>query len=172
MKKINLKKIGIVAGGIALAAIVLIAVIHTGRTGSMTDEAAVTEEELVQYRQNIGNSMDVKKSILIFFNTQEECQSFIDEHGGDTDPLSAGMGITPQMKDGYFNVVGNAVFEPLFDNMQDGECAKEPIGFGGAFCYFKRLENYSVTNKDEDLREFIKQEKTMKKGGEIDEKTD
>lgn len=135
------------------------------------DEAiSITDDDLQQYRQNIGDSMDIKKSILIIFNTQEECRAFINEHGSDTDPLSAGVGIIPQMKDGYYNVVGNTVFETIFDNLQDGEYTKKPINFGGAFCFFKRLENYSVTDNDKDLREFIKKEKSMKKGGEINEK--
>ncbi len=130
----------------------------------------ITEEDLQQYRKNIGDSMDVKKSILIIFNTQEECQSFIESHGDDTDPLAAGEGITPLMEDGYFNCVGNVVFEPLFDTMLDGAHLKEPVLYGGAYCYFKRLQNYSVVNSDEDLKEFIRKEKTMEKGGELNEK--
>lgn len=133
-------------------------------------DITVTAQDLQQYRQNIGDSMDVKKSILIIFNTPEECQSFLEGHGGDADPLAAGKGMTPLMEDGYFNCVGNAVFEPLFDTMQDGEYRKEPVPFGGAYCYFKRLENYSVADSDEDLTEFIRKEKTMEKGGELDEK--
>jgi hypothetical protein len=113
--------------------------------------------------------MDVKKSIVLIFNTQEECQNFISKHGNDENPLSAGLGIAPQMQDGYYNVVGNSIFETIFDSLEDGEYAKEPIEFGGAFCYFKRLENYSVVNNDEDLTEFIKQEKSMERGDEFDE---
>lgn len=159
-----------------LAAVIVIALIFTVMYFSKTEEnnlsekeISVTAEDLQEYRQNIGNSMDIKKSILLIFNTQEECQNFINEHGNADDPLSAGAGIAPQMEDGYYNVVGNTIFETVFDGLQDGEYAKEPIEFGGAFCYFKRLENYSVTNNDEDLTEFIKQEKSMEKGGEINE---
>ena len=110
----------------------------------------VTEVDLQQYRQNIGDSMDVKKSILIIFNTQEECENFIETHGGEADPLAAGEGITPLLEDGYFNCVGNAVFEPLFDTIQDGAHLKDPVLYGGAYCYFKRRENYSVVNSDDD----------------------
>lgn len=137
---------------------------------SEKENVSVTAEDLQEYRQNIGSNMDIKKSILLIFNTYEECQDFISEHGNAENPLSAGIGIAPQMEDGYYNVVGNSVFETIFDSLQDGQYVKEPIEFGGAFCYFKRLENYSVVNNDEDLKEFIKQEKSMEKGGEINEK--
>lgn len=141
-----------------------------------TDKIEVTAEDLEEYRRNIGNSMDVKKSALIIFNSAEECQAFINDYGNNENVLTLVKGILPQMqeKDGkqYFNVVGNAVFEPLFDSLQDGEYMKKPVGYGGAYCYFKRLENYSITENDEDLKEFIKREKTMEKGGEVNEKTD
>ena len=160
-----------------LAAVIVIALLFAVMYYSKTEEnnlpekesISVTAEDLQEYRKNIGNSMDIKKSILLIFNTYEECQDFINEHGDADNPLSAGIGIAPQMEDGYYNVVGNTIFEAVFDSLQDGEYAKEPIDFGGAFCYFKRLENYSVTNDDEDLKEFIKQEKSMEKGGEINE---
>lgn len=160
-----------------LAAVIVIALLFAVMYFSKPDtknlpqkeDISVTAEDLQEYRKNIGNSMDIKKSILLIFNTYEECQNFIGEHGDADNPLSAGIGIAPQMEDGYYNVVGNSIFESVFDNLQDGEYAKEPIDFGGAYCYFKRLENYSVTNNDEDLKEFIKQEKSMEKGGEINE---
>ena len=160
-----------------LAAVIVIALLFAVMYFNNPDEnnlsekesISVTAEDLQEYRKNIGNSMDIKKSIVLIFNTQEECQDFINEHGDADNPLSAGVGIAPQMEDGYYNVVGNSIFETVFDNLQDGEYAKEPIEFGGAFCYFKRLENYSVTHNDEDLKEFIKQEKSMEKGGEINE---
>jgi hypothetical protein len=160
-----------------LAAVIVIALIFAVMYFNNPEEndfsekeiISVTAEDLQEYRNNIGNSMDIKKSILLIFNTQEECQNFINEHGDADNPLSAGVGIAPQMEDGYYNVVGNSVFETIFDSLQDGEYAKETIEFGGAFCYFKRLENYSVTNNDEDLTEFIRQEKSMERGGEINE---
>lgn len=159
-----------------LAAVIVIALIFTVMYFSKTEESnlsekeiSVTAEDLQEYRQNIGNSMDIKRSILLIFNTQEECQGFINEHGNAENPLSAGVGIAPQMEDGYYNVVGNTIFETIFDSLKDGEYAKEPIEFGRAFCYFKRLENYSIVNSDEDLKEFIRQEKSMEKGGEINE---
>ena len=155
-----------------LAAVIVIVLIFTVmhfNKPSEVESISVTAEDLQEYRQNIGNSMDVKKSILLIFNTQEECQNFINEHGNAENPLSAEAGIAPQMEDGYYNVVGNTIFETIFDSLQDGEYAKEPIEFGGAFCYFKRLDNYSVVNNDEDLTEFIRQEKNMERGGEINE---
>ena len=155
-----------------LAAVIVIALIFAVmyfNKPSEVESISVTAEDLQEYRQNIGNSMDIKKSILLIFNTREECQNFISEHGDADDPLSAGAGIAPQMEDGYYNVVGNTIFETVFDGLQNGEYAKEPIEFGGVFCYFKRLENYSVVNNDEDLTEFIRQEKSMERGGEINE---
>ena len=135
------------------------------------NDIQVTAQDLTEYRKNIGNSMDVKKGILIIFNTKDECQRFIDEHGEDKNVLSLGKGITPQMQgengERYYNVIGNTVFEPLFDAMQDGQYQKAPVEFGGTYCYFKRLNKYSVTEKDEDLKEFIKKDKSMQKGGEI-----
>lgn len=128
----------------------------------------ITAEELQAYRENIGNGMDVKKSILIIFNTFDECQSFINEHGSNNNILSLGKGIIPEMQgDGekYFNVVGNSVFESLFENMSDGEYLKEPTEFGGAYCYFKRLKKTSITDNDEAFTEFIKHDKAMRQKG-------
>lgn len=160
-----------------LAAVIVIALFFAVMYFSKSEEnnppekesISVTAEDLQEYRKNIGSSMDIKKSILLIFNTYEECQNFIGEHGDDDNPLSVGVGIAPQMEDGYYNVVGNSIFESVFDSLKDGEYAKEPIEFGGAFCYFKRLENYSVVNDDKDLTEFIRQEKNMERGGEINE---
>lgn len=178
MKLINLipqktKIMVLILTAAALAIVSICAVIFSRNAednAKANDTISITDEDLRQYRQNIGDSMDIKKSILIIFNTQEECQTFIDKHGGEADPLASGEGITPLMENGYFNCVGNSVFEPLFDNMQDNEYVKEPVNYGGAYCYFKRLENYSVADSDEDLKEFIKMAKSMEKGGEIDEK--
>lgn len=162
---------------IILAAVTVIALVFAviyfgnseGNNPPKKESISVTTEDLQEYRQNIGSNMDVKKSIVLIFNTHEECQKFIGEHGNNENPFSAGLGIAPQMEDGYYNVVGNSIFEAIFDSLHDGEFAKEPIEFGGAFCYFKRLENYSVVNNDEDLTEFIKQEKSMERGGEFNE---
>jgi hypothetical protein len=133
----------------------------------------ITAEEMQAYRENIGNGMDVKKSLLVIFNSAEECQTFIDGHGAADNILSLGKGIIPEMQgeDGvqYFNCVGNAVFEPLFDAMRDMEYLKHPVEFGGAYCYFKRLERKSITDNDNDLKEFIRREKEIqKRGGEIE----
>lgn len=180
VKKLNVK--GLIIIGVCITIALVIAVISLSFQKNKTnvseiqknaileaDNIEVTSEDLQEYRKNIGDSMDIKKSILLIFNTYEECQSFINNYGDADNPLSVGVGIAPQMDDDYYNVVGNSIFETIFDGLQDGEYKKEPIEFGGAFCYFKRLENYSVTDNDEDLKEFIKQEKSMERGGEINE---
>lgn len=172
----NSKIICIIALGITIAIIILIAALKIPYAGNklMNSEAdaTVSAEELEQYRKNIGDSMDIKKSILIIFNDSNECQSFISEHGSDENVLALGYGIIPQMQGGngeqYFNCVGNAVFEPLFDAMKDGEFSEYPVEFGGAFCYFKRLQKYSVTDNDNDLKAFIQNERANQKGGEIE----
>ncbi len=174
MKKIKLTRKHIMFFAVIAVIIAIMSILFFSKFNadnpSSNEVISITDKELQQYRQNIGDNMDIKKTILIIFNTSEECQAFIDEHGNNNDPISvAGVGITPQMQEGYYNVVGNSMFETVFDSLQDGEYVKEPIEFGGAFCYFKRLENYSVVNSDEDLKEFIMQEKSMERGGEIDE---
>ena len=127
---------------------------------------------------NIYEQMQNTKSFIISFTSSpgvlQELRcflKFIDENGTDDNILSLGKGIIPQMVEGddekYYNVVGNSVFEPIFDEMKDGEYKMVPTEFGGAWCYFKRLSKYSVVNNDEDLKNFIMQEKSMQKGGEI-----
>ena len=171
----NSKILGIVAYCIVLAVIILLVIFQVQRVDvsnfSNTD-TNVTDEELAEYRKNIGNSMDVKKSVLIIFNTVEECKTFIEEYGPKEDLLSLGKGIVPQLQgengEQYYNVVGNTTFEQLFDSMKDGEYLKTPVEFGGAYCYFKRLENYSILNNDKDLKAFIASEKSIEKGGKIE----
>lgn len=131
---------------------------------------AVTADEMADYKQKIGSNMDIKKAIVIIFNTADECQTFIDQNGSKDNVLSLGKGIIPQMQEQngekYFNVVGNAVFEPIFDTLKDGEFSKGPVEFGGMYCYFKKLKTYKITENDEDLKAFIRNEKSMKKVGE------
>lgn len=129
----------------------------------------VTADELQTYRNNIGHNMDIKKSVIVIFNERSECQSFIDEYGDKDNILNLGIGIIPEMEgengEQYFNCVGNTVFESMFDSMQDNEYLLEPVEFGGAFCYFKRIEVVSIVDDDESLKEFIRREKTLNKGG-------
>lgn len=130
----------------------------------------VTADEMADYKQKIGSNMDIKKAIVIFFNTKDECQTFIEQNGSKDNVLSMGKGIIPQMQEQngekYYNVVGNAVFEPIFETLKDGEFSKEPVEFGGMYCYFKKLNTYRITENDEDLKAFIRNEKSMKKVGE------
>jgi len=130
----------------------------------------VTANEMADYKQKIGSNMDIKKAIVIIFNTKEECQTFIDQNGSKDNVLSLGKGIIPQMQEQngekYYNIVGNAVFEPIFETMKDGEFLKEPVEFGGMYCYFKKLNTYKITENENDLKAFIRNEKSMQKVGE------
>ena len=145
-------------------------IVSTIDTQSLNIE--ITADDLQTYKENIGDDMDIKKSALIIFDSVDTCQSFIDEYGANDDILSLGKGIIPEMQgdgDGYFNVVGNTVFERLFDMMEDGEFLVEPVEFGGMYCYFKRLERVSITDNDEAFTEFIKRDKAMRqKGGTLE----
>ena len=130
----------------------------------------VTADEMASYKQKIGSNMDIKKGIVIIFNTADECQTFIDQNGSKDKVLELGKGIIPQMQEQngekYFNVVGNAVFEPIYDVLKDGEFSKVPVEFGGMYCYFKKLTTYKITENEKDLKAFIRNEKSMKKVGE------
>lgn len=169
------KHLGFIALSITVGAILIAALAMTSKNykpTEMVEKIAVSDEEIQQYRDNIGDSMAVKKSILIIFKSEEECREFIDTHGENKNVLTLGMGVIPQMHDEngeqYYNVVGNTIFEPLFDTMADGAYLEYPVEFGGSYCYFKRLSKYDITENEGDLRAFIQSEKAMQKGGEIE----
>jgi len=159
---------------IALAIIIGIIALNQKPIGEISKKSnkniEVTADELQEYKNKLGNDLDVKKAIMIIFNTKEECQAFIKENGSNDNVLTLGRGILPQMQEQngekFYNVVGNGVFEPIFDTLQDGEHLKEPIEFGGMYCYFKKLKAYKITENDEDLKAFIRNEKSMQKVGE------
>jgi hypothetical protein len=126
----------------------------------------VTENEMKDYKQKIGTDMDIKRNIIILFNSKETAQEFITNYG-DKDVLSLAKGITPQLeeKDGvkFYNVVGNGTLEPIFDRLKNGEHYKEPIEFGGMWAYFKRIDTYSPISNEKDLKAFIQNEKALQK---------
>ena len=129
----------------------------------------VTAEEMALYRERIGTDMDIKKAIIIMFETEEECAAFIDEHGNDKNPLEAGIGIVPLMEDGYYNIAGKTGMEEAFDQLSDGDCSPVPVRYSNLYCYLKRLGVDSVVNNDQELKELIQNEKyqeLLRKAGE------
>ena len=123
----------------------------------------VTEEDIDEYRKSIGDDLNIKKAIVIFFDTKMEADEFIKNHGGDAEPQNAGIGAVPYMENGYYNIVGKPVLEDEYDKLSDGEYKKEPIEYSGVWCYLKRLEVQKPT--DDEIKEVIGQERTAKKGG-------
>ena len=134
----------------------------------LTENITVSDKEISDYRDMIGNTMDTKKAVLILFNTAEECQSFIDVNGSKDKPETLNLGVLPLMetdKDGqkYYNVVGNDMLETAFNELKDGEYTKAPVVFAGVYCYLKRIGIDSPMQSDEEIKELIKSEKAHEK---------
>lgn len=123
----------------------------------------VTEEDIDEYRKSIGDDLNIKKAIVIFFDTKMEADEFIKNHGGDAEPQNAGIGAVPYMEEGFYNISGKPILEDVYDKMSDGEYTKEPVQYSGVWCYLKRLEVQKPT--DEEIKDIIKQEQAAKKGG-------
>lgn len=161
MKSIKLtkKQSVIIMSGLLLISLTVAAVVAVSKKQNIVD-ITVTQNEIDEYKKMIGNSMDIKKTVFILFDTQEEARKFIDEHGGDENPEKTGIGSVAHMPDGYYNIVGKEKLESIFDGMADGEYTKEPIEYSGVFCYMKRLGIGKVN--DDDISEVIRQEKMNK----------
>ena len=151
----------------AVGAVILIVtgvcIIHNNKSKKEEN----TKSEIKEYREMIDDSMDIKKAILIFFSTRDECMEFITTHGNASNPTELGQGIVPVMtkdKNGkqYYNVVGNEKLESVFDSLKDGEYSKEAIEMSGVYAYLKRIESYSPLT-DEYIMNVIKEEKEAKK---------
>lgn len=123
----------------------------------------VTEEDIDEYRKSIGDDLNIKKAIVIFFDTKMEADEFIKNHGGDAEPQNAGIGAVPYMEEGFYNISGKPILEDVYDKMSDGEYTKEPVQYSGVWCYLKRLEVQKPT--DDEIKDIIKQEQAAKKGG-------
>lgn len=122
----------------------------------------VTDEEKAQYKNMIGSSMNVKKAVLILFDTDMECREFIEKHGAEKLPQEAGVGMVPYMENGYYNIVGKAELEAAFDALADGEYTKEPVKYSGMFCYMKRLSEDKPLEDNKTLEELIRRDKLQK----------
>ena len=154
----------IIVCGIAIAAILIILLCFCMRDPPNNDMVyadlsgiEVTEEEIEAYKTMIGSDMDIKKSVFILFETEEECRNFIETHGADEHPEQAGVGIVPLMENGYYNIVGKTVLEEVFDGLADGDYAREPVLYGNMFCYLKRIGIDSPTI--EEVKSIIQNDK-------------
>ncbi len=175
MQRIS-KKVWLILAGIALAlavtALVVCSLNKKDKDGELVytepNEVEVTAEDMDLYRERIGTDMDIKKAILIMFETEEECTAFIAEHGKDEDPLAAGKGIVPLMENGYYNIVGKTSIEEAFDALSDGEYSSVPVQYSNLYCYLKRLGVDSPTTNDEELKKLIQNERyqELKKEGD------
>lgn len=151
----------VIAGALLVAVAVTVTVCGLSRRHN-GKEPEVSKEEMLQYREMIGDSMDVKKAVFILFNEEAECKTFIDEHGSDKEPQMVGKGIIPLMENGYYNIVGKPVVEEAFNKLKDGEYLKEPLVYSGMYCYLKRLGIESPLDDDTKLKEFIRQDKLQR----------
>lgn len=169
LKSLDRKRLLISGGSIAVLAI-LITVIAMSIRDPNRDEIVykdlsdieVSDKEMQEYRNMIGSDMDIKKAVLILFESEEECRSFIDAHGNEEHPEQSGIGIVPLMEDGYYNIVGKTNLEEVFDNLADGDYTKEPVLYSNMFCYLKRIGIDSPTNNNEYLKEIIQNDKMQK----------
>lgn len=157
MKKTTKTKL-IIVGALLVAATVTAIVCgnirrHGGKDADTQIE--VTEEEISEFREMIGDSMDIKKAIFILFEDEAECKAFIEEHGADKEPHMVGKGTIPLMEDGYYNIVGKTAIEEAFDNLKDGEYTKEPLMYSGMYCYLKRIGVESPLDDDNKVKELI-----------------
>ena len=175
MKTLSKKWWLIIAGGLLLTVALIITIIfvcNNHSDGKLNLESIkdieITAKDMSEYRERIGEDMDIKKSYLILFEDEESCRSFIENHGADEDPTDSGIGIIPMMENGYYNIVGKQSLEDAFDLLADGEYSKEPIVYSNMYCYLKRIGIYSPVSDDEALKELIKNERyqEMKKAGD------
>ncbi|MBS7297678.1 MAG: hypothetical protein KIG65_01195 [Eubacteriales bacterium] len=157
--------IGITAGTLVALAVSILTIKLTTGTDKYTN-IEVSESEIQQYKEIIGNSMDVKKSILILFDSYDECMEFIEEHGLKENPHEQGKGTIPYMPDGFYNIVGKSKLEEFFDAAIDGEYTKEPIEYSGMYCYLKRLGVNSIIEDEEELKKLIMEDKKQSRQNE------
>lgn len=147
-------------GTVSTAVVVAIAIAITCTHNAPREKnIKITREELDRYREMIGDGMDIKKAIFIIFNEEDECKDFIEKHGNDEHPENAGYGVAPIMEDGYYNIVGKRALEDVFDSLEDGEYAKEPVIYAEKYCYLKRLSIERPTDDDKKLMEIIEKDK-------------
>ena len=157
MKKGTKTKAIIVGALIVVATVTAIVCGTTGRHNGKESKTnvEVTEDDIAQYREMIGDSMDIKKAIFILFEDEAECKSFISEHGSDKEPEKAGKGTIPLMENGYYNIVGKPIVEETFDKLKDGEYTKEPFEYSGMYCYLKRIGIESPLDDENKVKELI-----------------
>jgi len=161
MKEFIKSKRGIIVVTAIVLVIISIITASVVSINSKKENTEVTQEEIKEYRNLISDSMDIKMSVFILFETREEAENFIKNHGSDEHPENCGMGAVAYMPDGYYNLVGKTILEDAFDTMSDGEYSKEAIEYDGMFCYLKRLGIKKLS--DSEISEMIKNEKDLAK---------
>lgn len=161
MKKKSKRKV-FIAGALIIAVTATAVVCSMVGKNNKEAESEVTDEEISQYREMIGDSMDIKKAIFILFKDESECKAFITEHGNDKEPQMAGKGTVPLMEKGYYNIVGKPAVEEVFDALKDGEHTKEPFEYSGMYCYLKRIGVESPLADDNNVKELILSGKKQK----------
>lgn len=175
IKSLNKKQWMIIGGSLILSvalAVTIGKICTRPKEGELKLESIkdikVTKEDMNEYRQRIGDDMDIKKACLILFDDEESCRAFIEAHGADKDPAAAGEGMIPLMENGYFNIVGKQALEDAFDLLGDGEYSKEPVIYSNMYCYLKRIGIDSPIKDDEALKELIRNERyqELKKAGD------
>ena len=166
-------KIGLIA---ASAAVVLAAVLTAANKGTTATEVRdtkpdgsikVTDGEKARYKEMIGNDMNIKKAVLILFDTDMECREFITKYGDAEKPQDSGLGMVPYMENGYYNIVGKTELEAAFNALADGEYTKEPVKYSGMFCYMKRLSEDKPLEDNKTLEELIRRDKLQKEESEV-----
>ena len=174
LKKPNQKNLIIISVSV-IAAVILAIVMYLCLKPSVNSEIVyedlshieVTDAEIEEYKNMIGTDMDIKKSVFILFESEEECRNFIETHGADEHPEQAGLGIVPLMENGYYNIVGKEGLEEVFNTLADGEYSKEPVLYSNMFCYLKRIGIDSPTADKGKLIDMIRNDKMQKeKAGE------
>lgn len=153
MKEFIKSKRGIIVVTAIVLVIISIITASVVSINSKKENTEVTQEEIKEYRNLISDSMDIKMSVFILFETREEAENFIKNHGSDEHPENCGMGAVAYMPDGYYNLVGKTILEDAFDTMSDGEYSKEAIEYDGMFCYLKRLGIKKLS--DEEIKDMI-----------------
>ena len=153
--------IGATIGLVVTVATTIIAARYIKQT-NVAKNYEVTESEIQKYKDMIGSSMDVKKSVLIMFESADECKTFIENYGSDENPQDCGNGTIPYMPDGYYNIVGKPKLEEVFDSLGDGEYTKEPVEYSGMYCYLKRIGIQSVIQDDEEIKKIILEDRAAR----------
>lgn len=136
----------------------------------------VSDDEIADYRTQYSQTLSTMKGILIMFETKEECEQFIYEHGDEEKPQSLEIGIIPLLQTdengNEYHIMNNKTnLCEEFLSLADGEHSQKPIEYMGKYCYLKRI-SYTDDYTDDEIANNIKMQKATlevngyKKAGE------